>query len=83
MTYTYLVLDGPDKDSTIEIEQSIKESALEITTFNGREVQVKRLISAGTGFILKGGTWFRDGYSRGVQSMPTKEDRANFNKPNK
>jgi hypothetical protein len=79
----YEIMSGPFKGQVIEMEHSISKPALKTTIFEGQRVKVKRLISGGTGFILKGGMWARDNYSAGIQSMPTKEDRANFNKPNK
>ncbi len=66
-TYPYQYTDV-ETDEGFELEQSIKDPAL--TEYNGRPV--KRLISLGTGFILKGGTWARDGYERGIQN-PAKE----------
>jgi len=44
-----------------EAEQSIKEAPLRKCPRCGR-VKAKRQISAGTGFILKGGGWYSDGY---------------------
>lgn len=61
MTYLYQFTDV--ENETVEVEQSIKDEAL--TSYNDRPV--KRLISAGTGFILKGGCWTRDEFSRGIQ----------------
>jgi hypothetical protein len=83
MQYDYLVLTGKHKNSVIQIEHSIKDEPFTSYQIDGRLCKVKRLISGGTNFILKGGMWSRDGYSAGVQSMPSKEDRANFDKPNK
>lgn len=83
MVYEYLVLSGQHKDSVIQIEHSIKDEPFTTYKIDGSSCKVKRLISGHTNFILKGGMWARDGYSAGVQSMPSKEDRANFNKPNK
>lgn len=80
MTYTYQVLTGPDTGITYEVEQRITEPARTTDTFNGQVVNVRRLISSPGGFILKGGNWARDSYSVGIQSMPTKEDRANLGK---
>lgn len=61
MTYLYQFTDV--ENETVEVEQSIKDDAL--TTYNDRPV--KRLISGGPGFILKGGNWHRDGYTVGIQ----------------
>jgi hypothetical protein len=83
MIYDYLVLSGKHKDEVIQIEHSIKDEPFTSYKIDGRSCKVKRLISGQTNFILKGGNWCRDGYSVGIQSMPTKEDRANFDKPNK
>lgn len=65
MTYLYSIVGT---DQVIEIEQSIKDPALQSYVVDGEERAVKRLISAGTGFILKGGMWARDGYEAGIQS---------------
>lgn len=83
MIYDYLVLSGKHKDEVIQIEHSIKDEPFTSYKIDGRSCKVKRLISGGTNFVLKGDCWARTGYDRGVQSMPTKEDRANFDKPNK
>lgn len=44
-----------------EAEQSIKESALKDCVSCGAD-KAKRLVSGGTGFLLKGGGWYADGY---------------------
>lgn len=68
MTYTYELLTGADAGKTVEVEHSISAPALSELEHNGELCQVKRVISGGTGFILKGGTWARDRYERGIQS---------------
>jgi putative FmdB family regulatory protein len=45
-----------------EAEQSIKDSPLKNCVSCG-EIKAKRLISGGTGFLLKGGGWYADLYS--------------------
>ena len=44
-----------------EAEQSIKDSPLK-TCVSCRKNTAKRLVSGGTGFLLKGGGWYADGY---------------------
>jgi len=44
-----------------EAEQSIKDAALKTCVSCGKN-KAKRLISGGTGFLLKGGGWYADGY---------------------
>jgi putative FmdB family regulatory protein len=44
-----------------EAEQSIKDSALKTCVSCG-ENKAKRLVSGGTGFLLKGGGWYADLY---------------------
>lgn len=69
MIYTYQIVGTPD---TIEIEHPISQPALTTYEIDGQEFAVKRLISGGTNFILKGDTWARNGYERGIQN-PAKE----------
>lgn len=45
-----------------EEEQSIKDAVL-TTCPSCQKETATRLISAGTGFILQGGGWFKEGYS--------------------
>jgi len=45
-----------------EEDQSIKDSALTTCPYCKQE-SANRLISAGTGFILQGGGWYKEGYS--------------------
>ena len=80
MTFEYMITNGMNAGVILEIDHPISQPALTETKYNGRTVKVKRVISGGTGFILKGGNWARDSYSAGVQSMPTKEERANLGK---
>jgi putative FmdB family regulatory protein len=49
-------------DHTFEAEQSIKDEPLEDCP-NCHEGTLKRLISGGQGFVLRGDGWFKDGYS--------------------
>ena len=44
-----------------EMEQSISEDAIKKSPKCQQET-AKRLISAGTGFILQGGSWAKDNY---------------------
>lgn len=44
-----------------EAEQSIKDAPLKTCVTCGKQT-AKRLISGGTGFLLKGGGWYADGY---------------------
>jgi putative FmdB family regulatory protein len=46
---------------TWEAEQSIKDAALKNCVSCGAP-KAKRLVSGGTGFLLKGGGWYADGY---------------------
>jgi predicted nucleic acid-binding Zn ribbon protein len=64
-TYPYQVIGS---DEIIEVEQSIKDDPLTEIVRDGLTLNVKRVISGGTGFILKGGMWARDGYEAGIQS---------------
>jgi predicted nucleic acid-binding Zn ribbon protein len=64
-TYPYQVIGS---DEIIEVEQSIKDDPLTEIVRDGLTLNVKRVISGGTGFILKGDCWFRTGYERGLQS---------------
>lgn len=80
MTFEYMITNGMNAGVILEIDHPISQPALTETKYNGRTVKVKRVISGGTGFILKGGNWARDSYSAGVQSMPTKEELANLGK---
>lgn len=45
-----------------EAEQSIKDAPLKTCVACGKE-KAKRLVSGGTGFLLKGGGWYADLYS--------------------
>jgi putative FmdB family regulatory protein len=44
-----------------EAEQSIKDQPLKRCVSCGKD-KAKRLVSGGTGFLLKGGGWYADGY---------------------
>lgn len=70
MTYEYLCQDCGNQ---WEAEQSIKEKPLTRCPSCGAEA-AKRLISGGTGFLLKGGGWYADGYgstSAGSKPAPS------------
>jgi putative FmdB family regulatory protein len=57
-----------------EAEQSIKDSALKVCEACGKS-KAKRLVSGGTGFLLKGGGWYADGYgSSGAAAKPSSDD---------
>jgi putative FmdB family regulatory protein len=47
-----------------EAEQSIKDNPLKKCVSCGKN-KAKRLVSGGTGFLLKGGGWYADGYGSG------------------
>jgi putative FmdB family regulatory protein len=58
-----------------EAEQSIKDSALKQCVSCG-EMKAKRLVSGGTGFLLKGGGWYADGYgSPGPAKASSSDDK--------
>jgi putative FmdB family regulatory protein len=59
MTYEYKCFSC---DHEWELEQSIKDEAEKVCPKCGEET-AQRLISGGTGHILKGGGWAREGYS--------------------
>jgi putative FmdB family regulatory protein len=48
----------------MEIEHSIKESPRVECPVCGKEDGLKRLISLGEGFLLRGSGWYRDGYEK-------------------
>ena len=50
-----------------EAEQSIKDAPLKECVACGKE-KAKRLVSGGTGFLLKGGGWYADLYSSSSKS---------------
>lgn len=83
MLYDYQIISGVHKGTVVQIEHPISQPALTSTKYEGRSVKVKRLISGGTNFILKGDCWSHTNYSRGIQDKLSKEDRANLDKPNK
>jgi putative FmdB family regulatory protein len=65
MTYEYLCAACGHQ---WEAEQSIKDAALKKCVACGKST-AKRLVSGGTGFLLKGGGWYADGY--GSKSAPS------------
>lgn len=59
-----------------EAEQSIKDPALKTCVSCGKN-KAKRLVSGGTGFLLKGGGWYADGYgSKATSSSSSGEAGA-------
>jgi len=58
-TYEYLCTNCKHE---WEADQSIKDQPLDKCPKCGKET-AKRLISGGTGFILSGGGWSKEGYS--------------------
>src|SRR5262249_22640689 len=58
-----------------EAEQSIKDSPLKTCASCGKST-AKRLISGGTGFLLKGGGWYADLYGSPGASKGGSEDKA-------
>ena len=59
-----------------EAEQSIKDAALKTCASCGKN-KAKRLVSGGTGFLLKGGGWYADGYgSKAASSSSASEGAA-------
>jgi putative FmdB family regulatory protein len=56
-----------------EIEQRIVEDAVRVCPKCGAST-AKRQISAGAGFILKGGGWYADGYGSAKSSTPASQD---------
>lgn len=58
-----------------EAEQSIKDKALKECVSCGKST-AKRLVSGGTGFLLKGGGWYADGYgSPGAAKSSSSDDK--------
>jgi len=58
-----------------EAEQSIKDPALKTCASCGKN-KAKRLVSGGTGFLLKGGGWYADGYGSKAASPSSPSDTA-------
>jgi len=59
-----------------EAEQSIKDAPLKTCASCGKN-KAKRLVSGGTGFLLKGGGWYADGYgSKAASSSSSSEGTA-------
>jgi putative FmdB family regulatory protein len=58
-TYNYLCTEC---EHELEIFQSIKDKPIKICPECEKET-LKRLISGGSGFLLKGGGWYSDLYS--------------------
>jgi putative FmdB family regulatory protein len=58
-----------------EAEQSIKDSALKVCEACGKS-KAKRLVSGGTGFLLKGGGWYADGYGSSAGAAKPSSDDA-------
>jgi len=53
-----------------EAEQSIKDAPLK-SCVSCSEPKAKRLIPGGTGFLLKGGGWYADGYGSKAAAPPS------------
>lgn len=49
------------KCGVIEINHSMKETK-EVCPICGQKIE--RIITGGTGFVLKGGGWYKDGYCK-------------------
>lgn len=58
-----------------EAEQSIKDAPLKKCSACGKP-RAKRLVSGGTGFLLKGGGWYADGYGSGSASASSSSDSS-------
>lgn len=73
-----------------EVFQSMKDDPVTECPSCG-EPEAKRQISAGTGFILKGGGWYADGYagykkadaSRSEATKTTEADPSSYKTPDK
>lgn len=64
-----------------EAEQSIKDRPLETCVSCGA-AKAKRLVSGGTGFLLKGGGWYADLYgSPGAGSSKGSDDKSKASAP--
>jgi putative FmdB family regulatory protein len=73
MTYEYVCQDCGHQ---WEAEQSIKDKALKECVSCGKST-AKRLVSGGTGFLLKGGGWYADGYgSPGAAKSTSSEEKS-------
>jgi len=62
-----------------EAEQSIKDQPLKRCVACGKET-AKRLVSGGTGFLLKGGGWYADGYGSKSSSSASSSDESSASK---
>jgi putative FmdB family regulatory protein len=60
---------------TWEAEQSIKDAPLKNCASCGAP-KAKRLVSGGTGFLLKGGGWYADGYGSASPSKSSGDSEA-------
>lgn len=58
-----------------EAEQSIKDQPLRTCAACGKD-SAKRLVSGGTGFLLKGGGWYADLYSSSSSSKSASGDAS-------
>ena len=63
-----------------EFEQSIREDPLKVCPACQKET-ARRLISRGTGFILKGGGWYADLYSSAGNKAPSEKSDSADSKP--
>jgi putative FmdB family regulatory protein len=62
-----------------EAEQSIKDQPLKRCVSCGKD-KAKRLISGGTGFLLKGGGWYADGYGSKSSSSASSSEESSASK---
>lgn len=70
MIYTYEILSGPDVGTLVEVEHKMTEPAYDHLMHKDELCQVRRVITGGTGFILKGDCWAKNNYERGMQTPP-------------
>jgi putative FmdB family regulatory protein len=63
-----------------EAEQSIKDAPLKTCVACGKE-KAKRLVSGGTGFLLKGGGWYADLYSSSSKPAASTGESPAASKP--
>ena len=61
MIYTYNCAVHGD----VEADQRMTDNALTVCPEKGCRKKAARVITGGNGFELKGGGWFKDGYSGG------------------
>jgi putative FmdB family regulatory protein len=49
-------------ERSYEVEQKMSDPPLAICETDGCDAKPRRMIARNTGFVLKGGGWFKDGY---------------------